>query len=105
MHDPKGSTVENEVARQGKAMVKQTGNEYFLDTTHLKCPMTFVRAKLFLANCPPGGMVKVRLNTGEALENMPAAVSSEGHEVISLVAESTSQQTYIMEVKVALESV
>ncbi len=64
--------------------------DHFLDITHLECPMTFVRAKLFLSGLTPGDQVEIRLNSGEALENLPATLRDEGHQILSLVPEEAS---------------
>ena len=59
-----------------------------LDITHLLCPMTFVRTKLALEGMAAGEILRVRLNAGEPLENVPRSVREMGHEVLSLEAQA-----------------
>ena len=85
--------------------------KHFLDITHLECPMTFVRAKLFLAGLAPGDLAQIRLNSGEALENLPTAVSEEGHQILGLAQEQSSpgaesaEGKHLLSVRVAVGSI
>lgn len=85
--------------------------KHFLDITHLECPMTFVRAKLFLAGREPGDLVQIRLNSGEALENLPSAVSEEGHQILDLAQEQSSpgaepaEGKHLLSLRVAVGSI
>jgi tRNA 2-thiouridine synthesizing protein A len=70
-----------------------------LDITHLVCPMTFVRTKLALEGMAAGEVLRVRLNAGEPLENVPRSVREMGHEVLSLDAEADGQ-AYVLHIAV-----
>jgi TusA-related sulfurtransferase len=52
-----------------------------LDVTALRCPMTWVRAKLELERLPAGATLAVRCPPGEALENVPRSARAAGHAV------------------------
>ncbi len=84
--------------------------KHFLDITHLECPMTFVRAKLFLADLAPGDRAQIRLNSGEALQNLPTAVSEAGHQILGLAPEQSSpgdgraEGKHLLSVRVAVGS-
>ena len=52
-----------------------------LDVTTLRCPMTWVRAKLELERLPAGATLAVRCPPGEALENVPRSARAAGHTV------------------------
>jgi tRNA 2-thiouridine synthesizing protein A len=67
--------------------------EYFLDITHLLCPMTFVRTKLAVERLSPGDVLEVRLNPGEPLENVPKSLRELGHEVLQICSEDETVPT------------
>ncbi|MBF0285998.1 MAG: sulfurtransferase TusA family protein, partial [Magnetococcales bacterium] len=50
----------------------------FLDITGASCPMTYILARLKLAELPPGGMLRIRLSGDEPLENVPRALREDG---------------------------
>ncbi len=54
-----------------------------LDITCESCPMTFVRTKVKLETMRPGELLRVRLNGGEPLVNVPRAVLDHGHGVVA----------------------
>ena len=64
-------------------------NDYFLDITALVCPMTFVRTKLMIEKMSPGETCEVRLQGKEPLENVPRSATELGHEIVSMVAETS----------------
>ena len=59
-----------------------------LDITGEVCPLTFVKAKLLLEAMAPGEIAEIRLQGAEPLANVPRALTEDGHEVLSLAAES-----------------
>jgi tRNA 2-thiouridine synthesizing protein A len=70
-----------------------------LDISTDLCPMTFVKTRLFLEGRPNGQVVEIILAEGEPLDNLPAAVQLDGHNIVSLkqyvtgsIAESKTQQ-------------
>lgn len=58
--------------------------EAFIDITGEVCPMTFVRVKLKLEELAPGTQLRIRLNGGEPLENIPRSVQAEACQILSL---------------------
>ncbi len=55
-----------------------------LDITREVCPMTFVRTKIRLEKMADGSVLTVWLREGEALVNVPRAVTDHGHEILRL---------------------
>jgi tRNA 2-thiouridine synthesizing protein A len=53
-----------------------------LDVTDLRCPLTWVKAKLALERLAPGERLDVRCAEGEALENVPRSAREAGHDVV-----------------------
>ena len=68
--------------------------ETSIDITGDVCPMTFVRVKLALEKLPSGAVLKVRLNPGEPLRNVPRSARAEGHEILELVPEAEGSSIY-----------
>ena len=62
-------------------------SETFLDITGDVCPMTFVRAKLAVENLVSGQQLRIRLNGGEPLENVPRSLQEEGCRILNLQAD------------------
>ena len=69
--------------------VKDSGR-YFLDITGEVCPLTFVKAKLLLERMPRGALAEIRLAGAEPLENVPRALTEDGHELVSLTAQGAA---------------
>jgi TusA-related sulfurtransferase len=63
------------------------GAEYhaFVDITNVVCPVTFVKTKVALEDLEDGQILKVRLNAGEAIQNVPRSLKDEGHKVTGVV--------------------
>ncbi len=75
--------------------------DYFLDITADVCPLTFVKAKLLIERMSSGQTARIRLNSGEPLDNVPRAVEEHGHSVLSLVPEATDQTVYLLHIRKA----
>lgn len=58
--------------------------DYQLDITSDVCPITFVKTKLMVERMNRGQIARVRLNSGEPLENVPRSLREEGHRILSL---------------------
>jgi tRNA 2-thiouridine synthesizing protein A len=56
-------------------------SDAFIDITNENCPMTFVRVKLKLEEMQTSQTLRVRLNDGEPLINVPRSLKDENHEV------------------------
>ena len=55
-----------------------------LDLRGVPCPLSFVRTKLRLEQIAPGEQLKVWLDPGEAIEQVPNSLMVEGHLIQSL---------------------
>ncbi len=58
-----------------------------LDLRGIPCPLSFVKAKLFLEKLPSGTQVTLWLDGGEATEQVPPSLSSEGHHILDLAVQ------------------
>ena len=58
-----------------------SGRPITIDLTGVICPLNWVRTRLALENLEPGASLRVRLDPGEALDNVPRAARDEGHGV------------------------
>ena len=75
-------------------------NDSQIDITNDLCPITFVKTKLFLEDKKSGQIVQIRLRAGEPLDNIPATLRDEGHNILSLEAESGDEEIWILRVEV-----
>ena len=57
----------------------------FRDLRGVKCPMNFVKTKLELSRLESGQQLKVYLDHGMPIENVPRSVRQEGHKVLEKV--------------------
>ena len=55
-----------------------------VDVTDVKCPTTFVKAKVAIEELDEGQILAVRLNDGEPVQNVPRSLKEEGHEILKL---------------------
>jgi sulfite reductase (ferredoxin) len=57
--------------------------EVFKDLRGVACPMNFVKTKVELSRMQVGDFLKILLDDGEPVDNVPRSVKTEGHEIIS----------------------
>ncbi|MCR5302394.1 MAG: sulfurtransferase TusA family protein [Lachnospiraceae bacterium] len=55
-----------------------------IDITDVTCPITFVKTKVALEEMDEGQILRVHLNDGEPVQNVPRSIKEEGHEVLNL---------------------
>lgn len=55
-----------------------------IDITDAVCPMTFVRAKAAIEELEIGQVLKVHLNEGEPMQNVPRSLKDDGQQVLRL---------------------
>lgn len=55
-----------------------------LDITQDHCPMTFVKTSLQLDKMASGAILKIKVASGEPLENLPRTATEQGHQVLSV---------------------
>lgn len=57
--------------------------DQILDITSDICPLTFVKAKLFIETLELGDVAEILLIDGEARHNVPRALAEQGHEILA----------------------
>ena len=55
-----------------------------VDITDVKCPITFVKAKVALDELDDGQILQIHINDGEPIKNVPRSLKEEGHEILGL---------------------
>jgi proteasome lid subunit RPN8/RPN11/TusA-related sulfurtransferase len=63
--------------------VSDAGEEVFRDYRGVICPMNFVKVKIDLANMVTGQTLKVLLDDGAPIRNVPRSVADEEHEIVA----------------------
>ena len=53
----------------------------------MACPMNFVKTKLALENLTSGQRLKILLDEGAPIQNVPRSVSGEGHKILEQTKE------------------
>ncbi|MBR1442418.1 MAG: sulfurtransferase TusA family protein, partial [Firmicutes bacterium] len=56
----------------------------FVDITDVNCPVTFVKTKVAMEEIEVGQVLRVHLNDGEPVQNVPRSLKDEGHKILSL---------------------
>ncbi|MGL1902299.1 MAG: sulfurtransferase TusA family protein [Fibrobacterales bacterium] len=62
---------------------KNSEGEFFKDFRRVKCPLNFVKTKLFLDRIESGDLLRIYLDDGAPIENVPRSVRRDGHEIMS----------------------
>ncbi len=81
------------------AEIKADGS---VDITDVQCPITFVKAKVALEELDTGQVLKIHINSGEPLENVPRSFKEEGQEILLL--EDLPDGTHYLYVKKLADS-
>jgi sulfite reductase (ferredoxin) len=55
------------------------------DYRGVACPMNFVKVKFDLAKMKSGEHIRVLLDDGQPIENVPRSVAQEGHKVVAQI--------------------
>lgn len=69
----------------------------FIDITDVVCPMTFVKAKVAIEELEDGQVLKVRMNEGEPIMNVPKSFKEEGHKVLNVINNNDGTFTVLVE--------
>lgn len=69
---------------QDKPMM-ETREQIFHDFRGIACPINFVKTKLVLETMEPGEQLRILLDDGEPINNVPLSVKAEGHTVLDPV--------------------
>ncbi|MBA4422940.1 MAG: sulfurtransferase TusA family protein [Syntrophus sp. (in: bacteria)] len=70
---------------------------YTVDLRGVCCPANFVRAKLALDEFETGESVRILLDDGETVKNVPRSLKAEGHQLLSL--KKTPEGYFILDLK------
>ena len=65
----------------------------YVDITGVVCPMTFVKVKVAMEELEDGQILKIRMNEGESILNVPRSLKEEGHRVTAVEANGDSTFT------------
>lgn len=56
-----------------------------VDITDVVCPITFVKVKVALEELDVGQVLRVHMNDGEPVQNVPRSCKEEGQKVLKLI--------------------
>jgi TusA-related sulfurtransferase len=56
-----------------------------VDITDVVCPITFVKVKVALEELDIGQILRVHMNDGEPVQNVPRSCKEEGQKVLKLI--------------------
>jgi tRNA 2-thiouridine synthesizing protein A len=56
----------------------------FVDITDVGCPVTFAKVEMALDEIENGQLIEIRMNDGEAIQNVPRSLKADGHQVTSV---------------------
>ncbi|MFZ2951206.1 MAG: sulfurtransferase TusA family protein [Desulfuromonadaceae bacterium] len=68
-----------------------------IDLRGISCPTNFVKAKLALEELDNGSIVRILLDDGEPVKNVPRSLKADGHRLIGL--KQTDEGHYILELE------
>ena len=68
-----------------------------IDITDVVCPVTYVKVKVELEDMEPGQVLSVRLNSGDALQNVPRSLKNDGHLVFDVTDNEDGTYTILVE--------
>ena len=68
-----------------------------IDITDVVCPVTYVKVKVELEDMEPGQVLSVRLNSGDALQNVPRILKNDGHRVFDVTDNEDGTYTILVE--------
>ncbi|MBU0462718.1 MAG: sulfurtransferase TusA family protein [Proteobacteria bacterium] len=57
-------------------------HDFFKDLRNVACPMNFVKTKVELSKIESGDRLKIYLDDGEPIDNVPRSVLGEGHKIL-----------------------
>ncbi|MBR1478583.1 MAG: sulfurtransferase TusA family protein [Lachnospiraceae bacterium] len=81
-------------------MAEELQYDDIIDITDVVCPVTFVKAKVAIEELDDGQILRVHLNDGEPVQNVPRSMKDEGHQVLKLVDnEDGTYELYVKKVE------
>ncbi len=66
-----------------------------LDLTGVPCPANAARALLVIEGLPAGAFLRISLDDGEPIQNVPPALEEQGHVVVDKVRIGTGWQVLV----------
>lgn len=69
----------------------------FVDITDVICPITFVKSKVAIEDIEEGQILKILMNEGEPIQNVPRSLKEEGHKVIKVINNDNGTFTILVE--------
>lgn len=79
------------------ADIAEIKTDAYVDITNVVCPVTFVKAKVAIEELEVGEVLKVHMNGGEPLQNVPRSMKEEGHRVLKLTENDDGTYDLIVE--------
>ncbi|GBD26774.1 hypothetical protein HRbin30_02116 [bacterium HR30] len=73
-----------------------TGHDLECDLRGLRCPMNWVRAKVWLETLPAGSVVRLRLDDARGARELPRAAEAEGYAVLDVVHDAKANEWQIL---------
>lgn len=83
---PPEKTGQQAAASSAKQPAVNSHPDQQMDLSGVTCPMNFVKAKLRLETMDAGSTLSVILDDGEPIQNVPASLKGEGHEILETTA-------------------
>jgi len=80
-HLEKETAAEGSANKENKVAKIEEHAQAFKDLRGVSCPMNFVKTKLELAKLEGGQLLRIFLDDGEPIDNVPRSVAEEGHKV------------------------
>jgi TusA-related sulfurtransferase len=68
-----------------------------IDLRGVSCPTNFVKAKLALEDMEAGDTVRILLDDGEPVKNVPRSLKAEGHKLVGL--KQAAEGHYVLELE------
>ena len=68
-----------------------------IDLRGVSCPTNFVKAKLALEEVDNGTAVRILLDDGEPVKNVPRSLKADGHKLVGL--KQTDEGHYVLELE------
>lgn len=69
----------------------------FLDITNVVCPITFVKVKVAMEELETGEILKIRMNSGEPIQNVPRSLTDENHKILEVIKNEDETYTVYVE--------
>lgn len=78
-----------DAACEGLSVTDEQCNDFELDLRGVKCPMNFVKTRLFLDTMVNGQTVRVLIDPGEPVESVSSSIQADGHEILSSIPDGS----------------